>query len=305
MTERSQGARPPQTTRLWPRDDIDRSPVMDFPAFARIDCWHVRCDLGRTATPASPRRLTGVLFVRHPIRLAIFAVPLLHALLLPPSAAAQFPYPPYYPGYRYAAPESDLKVDVQPKEAAVYVDGYFAGKVDEFDGAFQRLHVSPGEHEITVYLEGYKSLHEKLYLSPNSTRKIEGSLERLSPGEPPEAMPVPVEPPPPGEPGRIPPAGRGPGAPHRGAPPPRESPSKAAASSVGSLSIRVQPGGAEILIDGERWEGPSGDERLIVQVSEGRHRIEIRKEGYEPFSAEKDVRPGVTESVNVSLARRP
>jgi hypothetical protein len=73
---------------------------------------------------------------------------------------------------------------------------------------------------------------------------------------------------------------------------------------VGTLSIRVQPAGAEILIDGERWDGPSGDERLIVQVGEGRHRVEVRKEGYEPFTTEIDVRRGGTAPVNVSLARR-
>ena len=31
-----------------------------------------------------------------------------------------------------------------PSEARVYVDGYYAGTVDDFDGLFQRLNVSPG-----------------------------------------------------------------------------------------------------------------------------------------------------------------
>ena len=55
-------------------------------------------------------------------------------------------YPPYpYGGYRIE-PESDLRFKVTPKEAAVYVDGYYAGVVDDYDGVFQRLHVTPGQH---------------------------------------------------------------------------------------------------------------------------------------------------------------
>ena len=55
------------------------------------------------------------------------------AATLPSPVAAQLRYPPAYPGYRYAAPESDLRIAVKPKEADVYVDGYFAGKVESFN----------------------------------------------------------------------------------------------------------------------------------------------------------------------------
>jgi hypothetical protein len=46
--------------------------------------------------------------------------------------------------------ESSPQLQVTPRETEVFVDGYFAGKVDDFDGRFQRLHVQPGEHELTV-----------------------------------------------------------------------------------------------------------------------------------------------------------
>jgi hypothetical protein len=75
------------------------------------------------------------------------------------------------------------------------------------------------------------------------------------------------------------------------------------ARTFGALVLRVQPEGAEILIDGERWQGPEGEDRLVVQVSEGRHRVEIRKDGYKPFTTEVDVRPGGTTPLNVSLPR--
>ena len=67
--------------------------------------------------------------------------------------------------------------------------------------------------------------------------------------------------------------------------------------------IRVQPADADVLIDGERWRGPGGDDRLVVQVTDGRHRIEVRKEGYQPFTTEVDVRGGESVPLNVSLPR--
>ena len=53
------------------------------------------------------------------------------------------------------------------------------------------------------------------------------------------------------------------------------APSSAAA--YGSLSLRVQPGAADIRIDGERREGSVVDERMVVQLSTGRHLVQIEK----------------------------
>ena len=223
--------------------------------------------------------------------------------LLPTHADAQFRSPHPYGAYRYAR-ESDLRIDVTPKEARVYVDGYFAGTVDEFDGTFQRLHVIPGEHEIVIHLDGYRSIRERLYLSPNATRKIVGTLDHLAPGEPPEPVPQPTEPP-----GRTPPSAAGRPAARRGAPrlPPEQAPRAGARprnAQGATLLIRVQPADADVLIDGERWSGAGGDDRLVVQVTDGRHRIEVRKEGYEPFTTEVDVRGGESVPLNVSLPTR-
>jgi hypothetical protein len=65
----------------------------------------------------------------------------------------------------------------------------------------------------------------------------------------------------------------------------------------------VQPADAEILIDGERWQTSDDRDRLVVQVTPGPHRIEVRKTGYDTYTSEVDVRPGETATVNVSLSR--
>ena len=62
----------------------------------------------------------------------------------------------------------------------------------------------------------------------------------------------------------------------------------------------VQPGDAEEMIDGERWN-TAGNERLLVQLAEGRHVVEVRKAGYRPFSTEVQMRAGETAPLNVSL----
>jgi len=247
--------------------------------------------------------------VRNRFHFIALVLPFL-TLAVPAPARAQWGYPPYG-AYRYLQPESHLRIAVKPSDASVYVDGYFAGKVDDFDGRMQRLHVPPGEHEITVYLEGYRSLTQRLYLSPNATRTLEGTLEKLGPGAPPEPKPEPLE----RDRDRDryqadaedelygrPPM-RGPRGPVE--PPQRRQPGVGVRESrYASLSIRVRPAGAVVLIDGERWDGPDGDERLIVQVAEGRHVIEVEREGYEPFTTEVEVRRGETAPVNITLRRR-
>ena len=248
------------------------------------------------------------------LRVPSLAVPLtLMVSLWPADAAAQMRYPPSpYPyGYRLAGAESNLRLAVSPREAMVYVDGYLAGTVDEFDGVFQRLHVMPGEHELTLYLPGYRTIRRRLYLSPNASRKITETMEKIGAGDTQEPPPTPAEPPPdaaraPAPRDRSPFPGRGGPPPPRDprdgqAPPPPRSPESS--SAVGSIVLRVQPADAEVLIDGERWRGPSDDERLVVQVSEGHHRIEVRKQGYVPFSTEVDVQRGGSLPVNVSLVR--
>jgi hypothetical protein len=229
----------------------------------------------------------------------------------------QYPYPygPYPPfPYRYSYdPGGEIRVEVTPKQAEVYVDGYYAGIVDDFDGVFQRLPVEPREHEIALYLDGYRTVHQKIYVTPRNTFKLKYAMEKLGPGEQPEPRPEPVNPPqqtqgtgqPPMRP-QGPPPGRGPAGRRMPPPqqPPQNSPPGAAgseASAFGTIAIRVQPADVDVLIDGEKWRGPDAQDRLLVQVSEGRHTVEIQKAGYRTYVTEVEVRRGETTPLNVSL----
>ena len=187
-------------------------------------------------------------------------------------------YPPMYRGYRIDATAS-VRVEVKPKEAEVYVDGYYAGIVDDFDGMFQRLEVAPGEHEIDLYLDGYRAVHQKVYLSPRNTFRLKYTMERLGSGEQPEPRPQPTNPPPDlqtqpgGQPGQYPPPMRGPSTRRAPMPPPqprdpRDNPRNTAPAGNGSIAIRVQPADADVMIDGEKWRGPgNGQEPLVVELA--------------------------------------
>lgn len=201
----------------------------------------------------------------------------------------QYPYP-----YRYYYPAAELRIQVKPNSAEVYIDGYLVGTVDDFDGVFQRLDVPLGEHEITVYAPGYRSISQRMLFRPRESYHIKDVMQPLAAGQQNEPRPAPAP-----RPAAQGPQGPPPGPPPRGGE--RRMPDRdIRADQFGTLSVRVQPPDAEISIDGERWEAPGG-ERIVVQLSEGTHRIEVRKEGYRTYTSTVRVRTGETTTLNVSL----
>jgi hypothetical protein len=203
-------------------------------------------------------------------------------------------------GYGYGGFDgASLRVQVTPRDTEVFIDNYYTGTVDDFDGLFQRLHVEPGAHDITLWREGYRTVHQRIYIQPTGTFRLRYTMVPLGPGE--AAEPRPAEPPQPqnapGPPATASPQGAY--APPQGGYPRPGNPSESA-----SLSIRVQPANAEVFIDGERWQGAAGDERLVVQVAPGVHHVEARSEGYRTYQSDITVRPGETSTVNVSLSRQ-
>jgi len=71
------------------------------------------------------------------------------------------------------------------------IDGYFVGVVDNFDGTLQRLNVEAGEHELQLYLEGYRPFTQKVLFPRGGTLRITHAMEPLAPGESAGAPPKP------------------------------------------------------------------------------------------------------------------
>ncbi|MFN7983870.1 MAG: PEGA domain-containing protein [Vicinamibacterales bacterium] len=70
----------------------------------------------------------------------------------------------------------DVRLMVRPRDAAVYVDGYYAGVVDDFDGVFQRLTLEVGPHQIELDAPGLEPQYYDVYVDPAQTVTIRSDL---------------------------------------------------------------------------------------------------------------------------------
>jgi hypothetical protein len=95
------------------------------------------------------------------------------------------PYSPWSGGsgygqvYSSSGPDGSIRLKIKPRDAQVFVDGFYAGIVDDFDGIFQHLRAQAGPHRIEVKAEGYETLSFDVEIRPYQTIKYEGELQRL------------------------------------------------------------------------------------------------------------------------------
>jgi len=95
-----------------------------------------------------------------------------------------YPYPPYprgYPPYGFRVytdwETSRVRLEVSPDDAQVFVDNYYAGIVDDFNGMFQRLTLHAGPHLIEIRKEGLRSLGIELNLYPGQDITYRKTME--------------------------------------------------------------------------------------------------------------------------------
>jgi hypothetical protein len=90
-------------------------------------------------------------------------------------------YDPYggYAQYPLFYDEGKLRLKMKPTAAAVYVDGYYVGVVDDFDGIFQRLRLEAGVHRIEIQEPGFEPLIVDVRIEPGRTTTYRGSLRRI------------------------------------------------------------------------------------------------------------------------------
>jgi hypothetical protein len=60
------------------------------------------------------------------------------------------------PQAQFSAITGEIKLEVTPERAAVFVDGHFAGTVNQFRGAGRAMLIAPGNHHIKIGLVGYQ-----------------------------------------------------------------------------------------------------------------------------------------------------
>jgi hypothetical protein len=85
---------------------------------------------------------------------------------------------------------AEIKLDVKPNRAAVFVDGVFIGHVAEFTGMGKALLVQPGKRNIQITLPGYQTFETSIALVANQKSTIKTDLVQ---GGPAEGTPLPAQ----------------------------------------------------------------------------------------------------------------
>jgi len=218
--------------------------------------------------------------------------------------------PSYYRrtrGYGSYRDSGSLRIIVDPNKTRVYVDGYYAGIVDDFDGILQRLNVPPGRHDITLKLEGYRTQHFKVYVPVDDTIKIHFDMVRGT-GEATSDQFAGV----PADYARVEDMndrderrrdedyddgrydrrddGR-----YEGRDDGRDQ------GDTGSVRLQINPRDASVYVDGE-FRG-SGRQATNLRLRPGRHRIEVVRPGFRTVEREVDVQAGQSTDVEFELER--
>jgi hypothetical protein len=94
-----------------------------------------------------------------------------------PYAAYGYPLPPAgymsaVPGYAYGG----VHIEGAPEDAQVFVDGYYVGVVDDFDGPFQHLNLQAGTHRIEIRPQGYPPVAFDVNVQPGQTMTVHAGL---------------------------------------------------------------------------------------------------------------------------------
>jgi hypothetical protein len=99
-----------------------------------------------------------------------------------------YPYPIVV--YGYGAPRNEVYVtpgstsyggvalEITPSDAEVFVDGEYAGHVEDFDGTTQPLTLTPGTHHIEVQAPGYEPMSVDVGVQPGQVIPYRGDLRR-------------------------------------------------------------------------------------------------------------------------------
>ncbi len=196
-----------------------------------------------------------------------------------------------YRNLRYRASQVEqlgaLDFDVKPKKAEIFLDGRSIGTVSQFDGFPDYLWLEKGTYDVTVYLDGHKSLERTYRVYPGLVIDVDGRLAAGASERPEE--PAVAE------------------APNSQSPTPgRLVEPEPTDGTKGRLLVSVSPMDAAVYLDGhflgvaQELEHVSAG--LLVDV--GRHTIEVARPGYRGVTREVDISADDRFELSVTLDER-
>jgi hypothetical protein len=82
------------------------------------------------------------------------------------------------PRAQYPTVSAEVKLQIDPDRAAVFVDEQYAGHAHEFGGAGRAMLLSPGKHRIKITLPGYQSFETEIEVRANQKYDIKTQLPK-------------------------------------------------------------------------------------------------------------------------------
>ena len=99
-----------------------------------------------------------------------------------PYAAYAYP-PPAYPGYVAVAPGGEqgdhggaVRIEVEQRDADVFVDGYRAGVVADFSGSGHQMNLQTGTHRVEIRHAGFETETFDVDIQPGQTVTLQTRL---------------------------------------------------------------------------------------------------------------------------------
>jgi hypothetical protein len=80
-----------------------------------------------------------------------------------------------------------LRLDVEPEEAAIFVNDRYVGYIDRFNGA-RGMRLAPGKYRFTIALPGYESFETELNVRANQTYELKTELRKGPLGDQAQAL---------------------------------------------------------------------------------------------------------------------
>lgn len=197
-----------------------------------------------------------------------------------------YPYPYGYPPgpWRVHADwaTATLRIELSPSDAEVYVDRFYAGPVDHFDGIFQHLTLHAGPHFIEIRKTGFRILVFEVNLYPGESMTYRQTMTPATEGD------------------RDVPAPAAPGFEEGAALP---SPFDVAAAP-GEVRFDVTPRDAAIYADGFYAGLVSDfDDTQHLLLPSGRHHVSFTLDGYESLDVDLSVESARTMTYRGSLKK--
>jgi hypothetical protein len=186
-----------------------------------------------------------------------------------------------------------VETDVQPKKAAVRVDGNLVGQARDFNGRWDYLWLEPGEHVLEFSKDGFMTLRRHLDVRAGMHVRVTERLEKGDGIDPPSSEgPAPT----------APVAGR------TAAPETPLSEPRAGSGTLkhGLLRLEVEPFDAAVYLDGEFLARASELRRLhgALPVADGVHTVEVVRPGYDSRTVEVEVTADEPARIEIVLVRR-